>query len=89
MRLRYKVQHRLTGLVLGTYSTRKRARAKIEKEELEYGASLPLTIIETGDGSTTGKSIDPDELAQDALLMPPRCEVDTWSSGVVVRLVVV
>ena len=33
-------------------------------------------------------TIDPDDLAQDALRMPPRCEVDTSSGGLVVRLAV-
>ena len=34
-------------------------------------------------------SIDPDELAREAHRMPPRCEVDTSSGRIVVRLVVV
>jgi hypothetical protein len=33
-------------------------------------------------------TINPDELAQDALRMPPRCEVETSGAGLVVRLAV-
>jgi hypothetical protein len=36
--MRYQVIDRMTGEVMGTYSTRSRARARRERLDLEYGA---------------------------------------------------
>ena len=36
--MRYQVIERMTGEVMGTYSTRSRARARVDRLDLEYGA---------------------------------------------------
>jgi len=36
--MRYQVIDRMTGQVMGTYSTRSRARARVDRLDLEYDA---------------------------------------------------